>query len=270
MAVLDADFDRFPERDRIGNVEPVDRATRAEIEPLADRTAIEEAVDLTHTPGITEIIFATGTDEPRLTLAVDPDEIVALTPPAGSLVGDGEIAADVVSATFGLQQEVILRAVEVDVVEIDLGTRPFLTVAGVKIERILGKSGKTLVVDVRVEGPDGLRPLVFDFQSSGSPKRHGPETIAGATLARDTKRQTLHRPVDAMPHTEEVTERRFDAGLAVAIPIGAKNQLAAVELLGRHSAPDMRDRARSFEVSDDERLAGLDLASIAIPTGAIP
>ena len=85
-------------------MEAVDRANVTVAKSCEERAAVEVAVNLTHSPGIAEIVLAAGADHARHRFPIDPEEVITLSPPAVLVIGDREIAANKSAAALRLEQ----------------------------------------------------------------------------------------------------------------------------------------------------------------------
>ncbi len=260
VAVLDRHLERATERDRVGQVETVDRGLGPGLEILLlEGTAVERALALAHPPGVREIVLRPRPVQGRALLAVHAEDVVALPPPAHGPLEDAQVAADVVAGALGVEDEVGAARVG----------RELLAVLGVEIRRPLREFRELAVVDVIVERVDGPRSLVGRRDPAGPAERHVPVGVARPPLRGAGDRQRDEIPVQAVADAEEITDGRLDRGLALAVPIRPEDDLAPVERLGGDRHPDVVDGGRPGDLGQHGRPARLDGDRIAVPAAPV-
>src|ERR1041384_3678550 len=117
------------EGDRVWNMKAIGRAAVAGFVTFPQRGAIEGPILLPETPAIAEVILGARAAQAWLRLAVDEEEIVAFTVPAGGHHVDALNRADVVAAALDIRQEVVAPH----------HTRKLLPIHGVEASRIFGQ-----------------------------------------------------------------------------------------------------------------------------------
>ena len=256
VAVLDRHLDGLRERDRVGDVEAVDRGLGARLEVLfLEGTAVEGALALAHAPGVGVIVLRTRAVERRPVLAVDPDHVVALAPPAQGPLEHAEVRADEMPGPFGGEEEIVPVLVR----------REVLPVLGVEIRRVGGEIGELAVIDVIVERVDGPRPLVLDRDPARLAEGQEPVAVPGPPLRRARDRQRDEVPVQAVPDAEEVADGRLDRRGFLAVPVDPEDDLPAVERLGGDRRPDVVDGGGAVDLGQDGGLPRPDDDRVAVP-----
>src|SRR5262245_12806858 len=79
--VLNLDAQRFFERDRIGNVESVSRASIPRLVSFPKWRAVERTLLLSKTPTVAEIILCARPPQPWLSLAINKEKIISFSIP---------------------------------------------------------------------------------------------------------------------------------------------------------------------------------------------
>ena len=259
VAVLDGDLDRLGKGDGVADVVAVDVPQGVlGVAPVDEGASDEEVAEgLAVAPRAAEVVFGTGAVKRRRRLAVDVDHVVAFAPPAIGAVVYREIAADIVAAALGLEEDVVLAG----------RAGVLLAVLGVEPARVFGQPLILLVVHVVIESAAGDGAVVGDGHEGAVGERHAPEAVEGVARA-DLDRQAVVLVVAGMPEAEEIANRALDRGTLLAIPIHAEHEVAqVVGVLRGDSDPDVGDGARAFDLGHLAGLARLDgpvLAAVGI------
>ena len=247
MARLHGHADALAEAYRVGQVPPVaDLVVRHVL--LVDDAAAEGKGVLLHAPAVAEVVLASRSMHRRGPLVVvDEDHIIPFAPPCSLEMGHALVAADVLSFTLGLQDGVVVLAVEVldlrfQAVGLDLPWRPascgiLATPVRVEEDGILGvRLRDQVIVDVEIL-EIGLVPLVLNLDAGARVERHGQVAVEGG---RPPERLVLgradghgegeglevgrHRVADA----EEIADGRQHVGRLGPVPVHPDDDLPVV------------------------------------------
>jgi hypothetical protein len=145
MSMLDRHADPRREPHRIDHVEPVRHRIPRHVALVHDRPVVGVGLAL-HAPGVVEVVLrARAVQARRPAVVVDEDHLVALAPPAALAVEHGQVAADVVAGSLGVEDDVVAGAVEVD--DVGLG-RVDLEVRAPAWARVQPIPGRVEIPDV--------------------------------------------------------------------------------------------------------------------------
>jgi hypothetical protein len=100
---------------------------------------------------------------------------------------------------------------------------------------------------------------------------HGEVAVeALAVLRAHLQRQTPEVLRLGVAHAEEVTDRRLDARLALAVPVGAEDDLAqVVGAVAGNGHPYVGDDPGTGGLGDGDGLAGSDVKAVVVAAGAV-
>src|SRR3984893_9590955 len=192
VTMLNGNDNSFTEMNRIRQVKSVAHLIAGNDALVQGGTVHQERVIL-HSPRMVEIVFAAGSVKARRPgIFIDKNHLVAFPPPAALEVRYRQITSNVVSLTFGLQDDVV--ATRIQVRDVDLRTiylqarrpartRVFPAPMSVKIGyRLRQRFSVKFIVDVKVLAVGNII-LILDYDFSLPLKRHWEIAIKSCTAS---------------------------------------------------------------------------------------
>jgi hypothetical protein len=125
-----------------------------------------------------------------------------------------------------------------------------------KIGRILWKFGKFSVVDIIIEGADGLCSFVGGRDTGRTTKGHVPVAIPGPSFGGAIYRQRTEIPVEPVSDPKKVAYRGFHRGKILSIPVHPQDYLSPVKGFCRYGYPDVVDGTGAFNLGKSYGFTG--------------
>ena len=195
---------------------------------------------------------------------------------------DVDVAADILAAALGVQQDVVALCGEVLVLLTahdpfhmagarrggDAVRRAFAVPECVEVQRVFRQGLDLLVIDVEIEVQRAAAFVLHGEAGAPAERHRKPAVEAAAVLRCDLQGSTGKALCDAVAHAEKVAERRLDARLRFVVPVDIQHDLADIEFLRADAAlraafvrvadgaEKVRDDAGTLQVGEEIRLAG--------------
>lgn len=198
--------------------------------------------------------------------AVDHEHIVAFAVPHRSGVVDVVVDSNVVSTSFGIENDVVIRvrgvvavwAKECPFVFVSFFVfwlSEFLVVLGVEVGGVLGECPEFFVIHIEIESFDAVfGRLIEDFNFCGFGKGHWEVTNKGATIFGGAGEEWGAKIVVESPAVaEEISDWALDTGVRVVIPSHADDEVfSVVGVKTVDGYPDVLNDAGTLAVEEGE------------------
>ena len=163
----------------------------------------------------------------------------------------------------------------------DLDGRLLLPVEGVEPAQVIGcRLAGQLVVHVIEKVLDRLLAFVAELDAGAGAERHrevgvhrGRERPLGAAPRAEHHAQRQRHVMRArgVPGPEEITQRRPDAGIVLAVPEHLQDQLPQVlRCVTPRGHPDVLDDASAVQISHHVGVSGRDGREVPVTAGPVP
>ncbi len=291
VSVFDARPQALFKSNRVFEMEPVHVGSPQppiswRIIPLARRASGAEVgvhVNFVRAPALVKVVLRAGSvsaTRPRFT--VDHEHVIALAVPNRGVALDVVIDSNEVAATGWFAEHIVVgvrrvvlkltkRLPLIFLTRAVFRSRDFLVVPSVEAGGVFGQRRMVFVVDVVVKVLHVDIGIVFQRNPGILVKRH--REVADERSSLDWRRGERERLIDVTrspPLAEEVSDRSFDAGVFLVVPIHAKDEVtAAVGVVVVEGAPDVGDDARVVHRREGDGSSGGNWNVVAVAASAV-